>query len=289
MTTSQSPAPAPPSSSAPSGIDAGFWRRVAPPDLRSLFTDIIGYEERQLKTNRQVEAASLTIPLILSFGDPFEIALGQVPTAENALPSFLAGLSCAPVYIQSNGRARCLQINFTPIGARHFFRFPMDLLTDQMLPFADVAEADLAVFVRQIEDMTSWAERLDHALAFVARRLRQNPVLTTPADHVLRRLVETGGQVSVRTLAVEIGWSRKHLAQKFRKDIGLRPKTVARVIRFGQVLKHLKSGGDIHWAGVAVDCGYADQAHLIRDFSEFSGRSPAAWHASVLNGSASAW
>ncbi len=287
MTTSQDASP--PSSSVPPGIDAGFWRRTAPPDLRSLFTDIIGYEERNPQTNRQVETASLTIPLILSFGDPFEIALGQHPTAENERPTFLAGLSSSPVFIQSNGRAKCLQINFTPIGARHFFRFPMDLLTDQMLPFADVAEPELAEFVRRIEDLTSWNARLDHALAYVIKRLRQDTVQLTPADHVLRRLLETGGQVSVTSLAKEIGWSRKHLAQKFRKDIGLRPKTVARVIRFGKVLKHAQNCCDIDWAGLAVDCGYADQAHLIRDFSEFSGQSPEAWRARLLNGTANTW
>jgi hypothetical protein len=80
-------------------------------------------------------------------------------------PTFLAGLSCCPVYIQSNGHAKRLQINFTPTGARHFFRFPMDLLTDQMLPFVDVAEPELAEFVRRIEDMRSWKARLDHAFA----------------------------------------------------------------------------------------------------------------------------
>jgi AraC-like DNA-binding protein len=90
-------------------------------------------------------------------------------------------------------------------------------------------------------------------------------------------------------LAKEIGWSRKHLAQKFRKDIGLRPKTVARVIRFGKALKHAQNCCDIDWAGLAVDCGYADQAHLIRDFSEFSGQSPEAWRARLLNGTANTW
>ena len=287
MATSQ--APTPPPNSAPSGIAAGFWRRTAPASLCNLFTDIVGYEERQPRTNRQVETASLTIPLILSFGDPFEIALGQRPTAENALPSFLAGLSRSPAFIQSNGRAKCLQINFTPLGARHFFRFPMDLLTDRMLPFADVAEADLSEFVRRLEDMTGWEARLDHALAFVTQRLQQDAARLTPSDHVLARLMQTGGRVSVRTLAMEIGWSRKHLAEKFRKDIGLRPKMAARVIRFGEVLKQVQNSHEIDWAGLAIDCGYADQAHLIRDFAEFSGSSPEAWRTRLLNGSAGAW
>ncbi len=89
MTTSQDASL--PSSSVPPGIDAGFWRRTAPPDLRSLFTDIIGYEERNPQTNRQVETASLTIPLILSFGDPFESHSVSIQPLKMSVPPFWLG------------------------------------------------------------------------------------------------------------------------------------------------------------------------------------------------------
>jgi AraC-like DNA-binding protein len=278
-----------PSESLPPGIDAGFWRRQAPTDLRHLFSNITGYEERAPGLNRQVETASLTIPFILSFGDPFEIGLGEHPSKDNAVPSFLAGLSSAPVYIQSNGRARCLQINFTPLGARRFFGLPMDLLTDRMLSVHDVADAETAVFIRRIEDMTSWIERLDLAMEFVCDRLRRNGDAGTPADRVYARLMATGGQASITELGEEVGWSRKHLANRFRRDIGLLPKTVARIMRFGRVLQ--LSGGRtcVNWADIAADCGYSDQAHLIRDFSEFSGQSPSAWQTRQADNAQPAW
>ncbi|MHA7773080.1 helix-turn-helix domain-containing protein [Roseibium sp. M-1] len=278
-----------PSDSLPPGIEAGFWRRQAPNELRHLFANITGYEERQPQINRQVETASLTIPFILSFGDPFEIGLGTHPTKDNAVPSFLAGLSSAPVYIQSNGRAQCLQVNFTPLGARQFFGLPMDLLSDRMLPVLDVADDEVAVFVRRIEDMTSWTARLDLAMAFVCTRLKRNTEALTPADHVFARLLETGGRASISALGAEIGWSRKHLAHRFRRDIGLLPKTVARLMRFGRVIRLSGDGRSVNWADLAADCGYADQAHLIRDFSEFSGKSPSGWQASLANNAQPAW
>lgn len=278
-----------PSSALPPGIEAGYWRLSAPPDLRAFFTDIVGYEERFHQIVRQVETASLATPLILSFGDPFEIGLGHFPGRDDAVPSFLAGLGSSPVFIQSYGRARCLQINFTPLGARRFFRLPMHCLTDRMVPAGDVADAELRDLICRIEDMTNWTERLAHALHFVSGRFRAGSVRPGPTDHVYRRLLETGGQASIKSLSEEIGWSRKHLAQKFREDIGLRPKAVARLARFGRVLRAARTGRVANWAALAIDCGYADQAHLIRDFSEFSGQPPSAWLARQQANAAPVW
>jgi len=278
-----------PSDTLPPGIEAGFWRRQAPIAFRHLLSNITGYEERSPGINRQVETASLTIPFILSFGDPFEIGLGEHPTKDNAVPSFLAGLCGAPVYIQSNGRAKCLQVNFTPRGARQFFRLPMELLTDRMLSVHDIVDAEVAVFIRQIEDMNDWNARLEYAMDFVCNRLRRNAEAATPADHVFARLLSSGGQASIASLGEEVGWSRKHLAQRFRRDIGLLPKTVARIMRFGKVLQLSEVRGDVSWAELAADCGYADQAHLIREFAEFSGQSPSAWQARLANGTQPAW
>lgn len=278
-----------PSSTLPPGIDAGFWRLTAPAELRSLFTDITAYEERAKRINRQIETASLTVPLILSFGAPFEIGLGRHPTGEDAVPSFLAGLGGAPVYIQSHGRASCLQINFTPLGASRFFNLPMHELTDRMLPAADVSDKDLALFIRRIEDLESWQARLDLALAYVTARLQQNAAPAGPTAHAYRRLLATGGRISVSDLSSELGWSRKHLAHRFRQNIGLPPKAVARVIRFDNVLRLTRTCERIDWSGAAIDCGYADQAHLIRDFAEFTGHSPAAWHELVRKNVAPTW
>lgn len=278
-----------PSSTLPPGIEAGFWRQQAPVELRALYSDITGYEERKAQTNRLIETVSLTIPLILSFGEPFEIGLGHHPTRDNAVPSFLAGLSGGPVYIQSNGRAKCLQINFTPLGARRFFKFPMHELTDRMLPIDEFADRDLAVFVRRIEDMECWIERLEHAQAYVTARLRTNAAPDNGADFAFHRLLIAGGRMSIAALCDELGWSRKHLAHRFRQDIGLPPKAVARVIRFDRVLRLTRTNREIDWADVAIDCGYADQAHLIRDFSEFSGFTPAAWLELVRNKAAPGW
>ena len=76
-------------------------------------------------------------------------------------------------------------------------------------------------------------------------------------------------------VAADVGWSRKHLITKFVQQIGLKPKTVARLIRFQRVLARAERGGAVGWSRLAYETGYADQPHLIREFREFAGTTPA--------------
>jgi AraC-like DNA-binding protein len=84
----------------------------------------------------------------------------------------------------------------------------------------------------------------------------------------------SSGTVSIAQVAREVGWSDRHLARGFRREIGLTPKAAARVIRFDRARRLLSRHSG---AVVAAECDYADQAHLIREFVSFTGLSPTRW------------
>lgn len=93
-------------------------------------------------------------------------------------------------------------------------------------------------------------------------------------------LLRTGGTMPIRDVARDVGWSQRHLSTMFVREIGLRPKTAARVIRFDRarrVLERNVRAERPNIAGVAADCGYFDQAHLIRDWQQFTGLAPTEW------------
>jgi len=93
-------------------------------------------------------------------------------------------------------------------------------------------------------------------------------------------LLRSGGTVPVREVAREVGWSERHLRTRFAQEVGLRPKDAARVIRFDRARRILERNvrvGPPDIAGVAAECGYFDQSHLLRDWQQFTGLAPIDW------------
>lgn len=265
----------------PAPIGAGFMmtRRAPGPALRQIVLDICGYRERTSGHFRQIERASLVVPFIVSLGDPFAIALGRTPGAADRQPSFAAGLFAGPVVIDSFGGSECVQVNFTPAGAKRFFGLPMHALAASMVPLDDLFGSEVQHLRERLCGEPDWQRRFDHVERFVAARLREGDAAPTPVEWAYGRLSETHGGVRIGALAAEIGWSRRRLVERFRDEIGMPPKTVARIARFNRALRLAATAGNIGWADIAADCGYADQAHLTREFALFAGVSPSAWAA----------
>lgn len=250
-------------SAAPGGILAGNVSRIT------------GYRETRRGHFRQREAASLIMPLIVTFGEAFAIGLGRPPSARDRFGSFAAGLFAGPVVIDSFGAADCIQIDFTPLGARRFFRLPMHELADAMLPLDDVLGVGGIRLREQLGNAATWPERLEIARSFVAARLDAGRGVAEGSALAYQRLQHSGGTIPVARIAEHVGWSRKHLAQRFRDDFGLGPKTLSRMFRFNRALDQARRTGE-DWARVAADCGYSDQAHLVREFRALGGATPTA-------------
>jgi transcriptional regulator GlxA family with amidase domain len=90
------------------------------------------------------------------------------------------------------------------------------------------------------------------------------------------RLAQAHGSLSIQDLADDIGWSRRHLSERFRCEIGITPKTAARIFRFEHACAILmKNPRSV--AQVAFDCGYHDQAHMNREWNSLAGCTPKSW------------
>lgn len=256
-------------------LEFDLARRTPSPRLAGLIVGMTGYRETSPGWFAQRHAAPLIVPLIFSFGSPFRIALGRMPDATDRQPSFAAGLHAGPVYIESDGRAECVQLDFTPLGAFSFFGGAVTELTGRMVDIGDVLGQEGRRLRERLGAVACWQHRFDLLEDFVLRRLAHMP--SPEIIFAYRRLARSAGAARITTLAKEIGWSRKHLVERFRCELGLAPKPVARMMRFHQACR-LAQGEPAHgWAGIAADSGYSDQAHLAREFAEFAGEPPTAW------------
>jgi AraC-like DNA-binding protein len=113
--------------------------------------------------------------------------------------------------------------------------------------------------------------RLEEALLTHLRIVR--PVHPAVA-HALHRLSTAN---NVRDVVKETGYSQRRFIALFREEAGLTPKVFCRLLRFQSMLTQFKACPTTTWSQLAYDAGYSDQAHLNREFREFSGVTPGAY------------
>ena len=114
------------------------------------------------------------------------------------------------------------------------------------------------------------AESVREAEQFLLDRLR--PQVDHAIEVQVQLILRARGHIRMEPLARRMGVSLRQVERRFRDAVGVGPKALSRVVRFQEVLRRLP--GDEAWVAVALDCGYYDQAHLIRDFRQFVGLPP---------------
>jgi AraC-like DNA-binding protein len=260
----------------------GEYRLGRPhPALAPFVGRYLGYREHSGTPvrRRQVPAASCT--LILGLGPPIRL---HGPAGPSVPASFLAGMHDGPVLTEFTGDQHGLQVDLSPLGVFALLGRPMPELTNVAPQLTELDVPELAALPARLADCPDWPRRfalLDDALL---RRLEACAARPDPeVAWAWRRLRRSAGRVGVQELAADTGWSRRHLLTRFRAQVGLGPKTAARVLRFHHAARLLApasvygddpadAAGSI--SDVAASCGYADHAHLVREFRALGGCTP---------------
>ena len=211
------------------------------------------------------------VPLIFNIGPPWEIEDPKAPP--EGRDSFVAGMHAAPTIVRAAPSWACIELRLTPLGARRILGVPMHELANRTVDLVDLIP-DADELTARLREEDSWAVRFDHVEEFLARRLADSLPAPPGVEWSWQRLRRTGGRAPIGELAAELGWSHRRLIARFREQIGLAPKTVARVLRFDRAVAALGSSTSRGLAEIAFDCGYFDQAHLNRDFRELAGTTP---------------
>lgn len=195
-------------------------------------------------------------------------------------PAFAVGMMTRAIHVPLASPMRTVAVRFLPGAVGRFLGVALHELTD--LDVAVTAFPALGGMDR-LADML-WRDGLGDTarLALIEQHLlSQLPYLDLPAGPTLvgaalAALDGSGGALRIESLADRLGVSRQHLAAQFRTHVGLSPKLYARIQRFRRATDALRLPGPaaVDWAQLALECGYFDQSHLIRDFREFADSTP---------------
>lgn len=217
---------------------------------------------------------STTVTLVLPIDEPLRVSWAGRPDTLHGAFSSLSGLHAGPAAIHHDGGQRGVQLALTLTGARALLGRPAADLSGAL---TDLDEAVVPLPLRELPErlhaVPTWAARValvDRTLARLAVRGGDGE----PRAEVARALALLTTGARVAEVADDVGYSRRRLGTLVRAECGLAPKEFQRVARLQAARRTL---GTRPLAEVAALCGYADQAHLTREWSSLAGCTPTAW------------
>ena len=243
----------------------------------------VGFVERADREVRRLEAPSSTAVLVINFGAPLAVGAPGHPGTLHA-DSFIARVSARPATTAFAGTSAGVQVDFTPIGLHLFCGLPLHELPEPSIGLAEVLGDAGRRLEEALAEAPDWETRFDLLDVELTRRFALARAATPSVEWAWRALAQRGGAVEIGALCARLGCSPRHLITGFREQIGVPPKTAARILRFERAARLLRTSHHTALAWVAHAAGYHDQAHMTREFRVLAGTTPAAYRNARIPG-----
>jgi AraC-like DNA-binding protein len=159
-------------------------------------------------------------------------------------------------------------LRFQPGMAAAFLRIPAAELTDRAIALEDLWGAAARDLQSRLDHATTAAGRL----AILAATVRPPAPALSAVQHAIEAITSAHGDIDLDWVARQAGMSDRQFRRRCLDESGLAPKQLCRVLRFRRACALGRRG--LPWGLIAAEAGYFDQAHLIRDFREFTGVTP---------------
>ncbi len=210
--------------------------------------------------------------LIVHFGDAFLKLEGRSYQRQPRV--LMSGQLTERIMLKPTGEIGIVSIRFKAAGAARFFDVAYDEIVDRVVDFTRIDPAFSAAIHDRIARAGSNDDRLATMIDVLEERLTQESKEDIFVRQACQYIVRSEGQYSVQDLVKLIGFSERQLQRKFKRQVGITPKVLSRIMRFQKFLAMTKEANTLTLADAAAACGYYDQSHFIRDFTKFSGMSP---------------
>lgn len=226
-----------------------------------------------LPADASIDQRIVTLPAVT-----LSIEAGEVPA-----PLVITGAQRGAWSRRISGRGEVFAVRLRPAGLAVLGDIGADSIVDATVPVTPESDAQLHELLSEIAEVRDVDVRAAAADRAIAARLARHPIST---DGVLANAVLDELTVRLRTraghgLAEHLGVTERAVQRALQRTIGFGPKRVSRLVRLQEVARVLSTVDAPDLAALAAELGYADQAHLQRDFRDVAGVSPGAYARSV--------
>jgi AraC-like DNA-binding protein len=256
---------------------------VAPPaaGLRSFISHYAGIRLRDVIPGIDVGLPSRHAHLIISLESPIEMLQMPGRTQRGCrLRALVSGLHDAPAAIRRGGDLEIVHVFLRPAGLRTILHASPTELRSHVVDLCDLWGRSAESLIQQLREAPTWPLRfavLDDAFVRALVPVQRQAAV----DWAWQQLAARHGCVSIGQMARGIGWTRRHFTDRFRAELGVGPKTAARIFRFERACRLIKDAR-LPLVDVAAACGYYDQPHMTREWTALAGCTPRTWIANEL-------
>ncbi len=210
--------------------------------------------------------------IVFNFGD-----LLRVDAQAMADPIFLDGVNTVSRKMGFLGRIDLMGVSFHTGGAYPFLDVPLTGLRDEIALLDALNRPDLLHLHARLYEAESLTARISLLEEWLLSRLSLGKERDALIPASLTLLHEREGQLSIPELADELAVSQRHLERLYQNQVGISPKQYAQLLRVEKARLALKQLPERSITRLAVELGFYDQAHFIREFSAVIGLTPTAY------------
>ncbi len=184
------------------------------------------------------------------------------------------GLYTKPYEVRFNTVVKVFGIRFKPEGMYAIFRVPAGEFSECFNNMEHIAGREFREFCLRLRDAGSTNRRLVLASQYLFKNLNRTNGTYDYIHHAAELIRQKNGNIRMDDLKAKLYISPRQFEREFRKKLGITPMMYTRIRRFNEVQRLLQLRLPVNFAQLTYDCGYADQAHFIRDFKHFTGINP---------------
>lgn len=217
---------------------------VPPPPLSGIVTAATGYRTGPFPASIHRGLPSRDLTFVIELIEPLGVRMQAQSVTAHAI---LGGLHTTPTLIDATGPQEGLQYALSPFGLRILLGVSAAELREGAVDLIDVLGRPGARLLEQLHATADWSERFGLVDRALINRLSTLARPTSPEIvEAWRIIMFTEGRMPVEEVAAHVGWSRRHLAGRFRGVTGVSPKEAARIARFEAVQRRLRTAPPGH-------------------------------------------
>lgn len=264
------------------GAPIGRWTfaHAAPDD--TLSAHVVEYWEVQgeLAPFRERILPNGCAELMFNLGPSHRMIADGETTVWDAV--WISGVHERAITIETDDGTHLVSVRFTPFGLRDLLGVSTGNTANRVTDASTLLGARMDGLRDALRIAPDPAARFAMLESFLlAARPNAAGESAEPVEHYVRdaadRITRAHGNISITSLHAHSGVSRKQLTTRFTTAMGMSPKRFANLRRFVWTVSQLRERTQVDWSRLALEAGYADQSHMVRDFKRVADASPTAF------------